>query len=197
MLFKQKKRIIAYIESCINKFFALIILIFLSPLLLIISCTCLYLQGLPLLYKSQRIGKNGNHFTLYKFRSMKIGTADDQSRITEIGRFLRRSSLDELPQLINILKGEMGLIGPRPLPDYCFKTKLMKRYLSERHRVLPGLTGLAQAMGKGIQRSQQKKLIFDIYYVRNKSTGLDFYVIFKTMIAICHRISANKRGLTL
>ncbi len=197
MLFKQKKRINAYIDSCINKSFALIMLILLSPLLLIIGFTCLYNQGLPLLYKSKRIGKNGNHFTLYKFRSMKIGTADDQSRITEIGRILRRSSLDELPQLINILKGEMRLIGPRPLPDYSFKTKLMKRYLSERHRVLPGLTGLSQAMGKGIQRSQHKKLILDIYYVRHKSIGLDFYVIFKTMIAICHRISANKQGLTL
>ena len=81
MLFKRKKRIFAKIDSCINKAIALILIIIISPVFLIISCACLYKQGFPLFYKSKRIGKNGNDFTLYKFRSMKQGTSDDQERI--------------------------------------------------------------------------------------------------------------------
>ena len=181
----------------LKRFFYCIIFILLSPIFLFLSFICFLFQGWPILYKSKRIGKNCTPFVIYKFRTMRNGKSEDKKRITKFGSLLRRSSLDELPQIINLINGSMELIGARPLPCECFNTKLMKNYFNERHIYPPGLTGLAQVYGKGKIRSHEEKLVFDIFYVRNKSMYLDLFIIFKTFIVLYRRAENNKQGLSL
>tara|TARA_Y100000589_G_C27058545_1_gene590374 strand:- start:493 stop:1059 length:567 start_codon:yes stop_codon:yes gene_type:complete len=183
--------------SFLKRFFFCIIFIIISPVFLFISLICLSFQGWPILYKSKRIGKNGIPFVIYKFRTMRNGTLDDKERITKIGSLLRRSSLDEIPQLINLINGSMELIGARPLPSECFNSKIMKNYFQERHIYPPGLTGLAQVNGKGKIRSHKEKLVFDIFYIRNKSIYLDLFILFKTFVVLYKRAENNKQGLSL
>ena len=91
----------------------------------------------------------------------------------------------------------MNFIGPRPLPEYCFNSKILKRYFHERHSCRPGLTGLSQAKGKGTKRSHEAKLIYDIYYVRNRSMKLDLLILLQTAIALLNRMLNNKHGISL
>ena len=187
------KKLITYLK----RFFYFIIFIIVSPIFLLISLFCISFQGWPIIYKSERIGKNGIPFIIYKFRTMREGASEDQKRITKIGSILRRSSLDEIPQLINLINGSMKLIGARPLPPRCFESKIMKKYFKERHIYSPGLTGLAQVYGKGKVRSAQEKLVFDIFYIRNKSIYLDLFIFLKTFIVLYRRAVNNKKGLSL
>ena len=186
-----------YLKVFLVRFFFCIILIIFSPIFLFISLVCLIFQGLPIIYRSKRIGKNGVSFMIYKFRTMREGTLEDKKRITKIGSLLRRSSLDEIPQIINIINGSMEIIGARPLPSKCFNSKRMKRYFAERHIYSPGLTGLAQIYGKGRFRSHNEKLVFDIFYIRNKSICLDFFIIFRTFVVLYKRAVNNKQGISL
>ena len=133
--------------------------------------------GRPVLFAQDRAGLNGRTFTLRKFRSMLEGDGPDETRLTRFGRFLRASSLDELPELWNVLKGEMSLVGPRPLP-----VRYLPRYTPEenrRHEVLPGITGWAQVHGRNAL-DWETKFRYDVEYVDRRALGLDVRILFMT-----------------
>jgi exopolysaccharide biosynthesis polyprenyl glycosylphosphotransferase len=146
-----------------------------------------------IIYSQERLGKNNRPFTIYKFRSMIQGAekttgpvlaASDDKRITKVGRFIRATRLDELPQLFNVLKGDMSLVGPRPEREF-FIRELTERYFhyGYRNRVKPGITGYAQVMGK-YTTDAEDKLRFDLYYIRNYSLWLDIIILLKTCLVI-------------
>ena len=169
---------------------SLILLILLSPVFLIISLIISADDGSPVIFKQPRVGKNNELFDILKFRTMKNGTRNvasgalDESGecITRSGRFLRKTSLDELPQLINILRGEMSFVGPRPLiPEEEDIRKLRERY--NVYSVLPGMTGLAQINGRD-NLTAEEKAEFDRQYVENRTLFLDIKILFKTVFAV-------------
>ena len=143
----------------------------------------------PALFRQERMGLDGRTFQMLKFRTMRQGTesdaltgADDPRR-TAVGRFLRRSSLDELPQLINVFKGEMSLVGPRPEQPVLieeFKKQIPRYHL--RHLVKSGITGWAQVNGLRGQTSIQKRIEFDLYYIENWSLLLDLKILLRTAL---------------
>ncbi|MCR5522827.1 MAG: sugar transferase [Clostridia bacterium] len=168
-------------------------IILLSPLLLIISLAVLIADGRPVIFKQCRVGRNNKLFYIYKFRTMKNGIGDIATKdfkdfeasITFTGRFLRKTSLDELPQLINIIKGEMSFVGPRPLiPDEKEIRKLREEY--NVFSVRPGLTGLAQVNGRDAL-TDIEKAAFDREYVENRSFSLDIKILFRTFFAVLFR----------
>lgn len=140
-------------------------------------------------FKQIRAGKNGNPFTFYKFRTMKQGVdpfgaspkSGDDPRLTKIGIFLRKTSLDELPQLFNVLKGDMSLVGPRPL--YVEQITEWNDEQKKRMLVKPGLTGLAQISGRG-ELTREAKLAFDVEYVKKMSMTMDLKIIFITIFQV-------------
>jgi len=185
---------ISYIVSPFLSFFAITKL---SPFFLFISLLILLVDGRPILFKSERVGYLGKPFILYKFRSMRNINLEDEKRITKLGKFLRRSSLDELPQLINILKGEMVFVGPRPLPFEILMENKSKKYQKKRHSVKPGLTGLSQVFSRGAPRDFYKKLSYDLIYIKKKSIFFDFIIIFMTFKVLKRRFINNKKGISL
>jgi len=171
----------------IMSFFAIIIL---SPVFLITALIILIADGAPIIYKQKRVGKDANLFTIYKFRTMKNGTRvaatndlkESQNQIIACGGFLRKTSLDELPQLINILKGDMSFVGPRPLipeEEDIYKLRLEQGVYAVR----PGLTGLAQVNGRD-KVSIEEKVKLDSEYVQNHSLTLDTKIFFKTFVNV-------------
>jgi exopolysaccharide biosynthesis polyprenyl glycosylphosphotransferase len=166
-------------------------LILLAPFLLLLALLIKIDSSGPTLFKQERIGRDGKRFIMFKFRSMRkdaeeqsgpIRTGPDDQRRTRVGRLLRRYSLDELPQLFNVLKGEMSLVGPRPERPY-FVDKLKEdvpRYFI-RHKVKSGLTGWAQVNGLRGNTSIEERTKYDLYYVENWSLGLDIKIIFLTL----------------
>ena len=174
-------------------------IILLSPLLLCLAIAIKATSKGPILFKQKRYGLNNIMFTTYKFRSMYLDRCDqtgvqqtvkDDPRITRVGNFLRRSNFDELPQLINVLKGEMSLVGPRPhvpgmLANGVPYEDFDPRYLS-RHQVKPGITGLAQVNGfRGETKNAyaaSMRLHFDLEYIRTRSMTLDLKIIVNTII---------------
>ena len=155
-------------------------LILLSPVMLLEALAVLIAQGPPLLFCQQRPGLGGELFRMCKFRTMRLASAggSDEERLTPLGRFLRRTSLDELPELFLVLAGRMSLVGPRPLlPQY------LQRYTPEqarRHEVLPGITGWAQVNGRNAITWEQK-FELDVWYVRNWSFWLDVRILLMTL----------------
>ena len=165
-------------------------IIILLPILIIVSILIRLNLGSPILFKQERVGKNNKIFQIIKFRSMNSKVDEmgkllsDNQRLTKLGRFLRKTSIDELPQLINVIKGDMSLIGPRAL---------LTEYLSlyndtqrKRHKVLPGITGLAQVSGRNLL-SWKEKFELDVYYVENWSIYLDIKIFLKTFIKVFKR----------
>ena len=137
--------------------------------------------GRPILCAQDRAGLNGRPFTLYKFRTMKEGEGSDEERLTKLGRFLRAASLDELPELWNVLKGEMSLVGPRPLP-----VRYLPRYTPEqnrRHEVRPGITGWAQVNGRNAL-DWETKFRYDVDYVDSQSVWLDLKILWMTFTQV-------------
>lgn len=174
-------------------FFSFTLLIFLSPVLVVIAILISLTMGRPIFFVQKRPGKDEIIFNLYKFRTMsnkKDITGQllpDEKRLTRIGSFLRKTSLDELPELINIVKGEMSLVGPRPLLiEYL---PLYTEEQNKRHRILPGLTGLAQINGRN-QISWSKKFKYDIEYVKTMSFLLDINILLQTL-----RVVVSKKGI--
>lgn len=171
-----------YLKRIIDIFLALFTLLFmLIPMILIAIAIKLESKG-PVLFKQQRTGKNGKPFNLYKFRSMAkendVHNFKEKDKITKVGKFIRKTSLDELPQIFNILKGEMSFIGPRPwIVDYYNN---FNAYQKRRVEVLPGITGLAQATGRN-NLTIFEKINYDIKYVDNYSFIMDLKVIFLTI----------------
>lgn len=173
---------------------ATILLVIFAIPMLIIAIAIKYEDGDPIIYKSKRVGKDMKLFDVYKFRSMKTKRKELQSNlkhqemVTKVGKFIRKTSLDELPQLFNILKGEMSFIGPRPwIPEYYeWFTKEQKR----RIEVLPGITGLAQAKGRnGI--SIFRKVNYDLEYVKNISFRLDIKIIIESIKTVLLKTDAE------
>ncbi len=189
----------ANVKRVVETGVSVLLLVLLSPLLVALVL-CIKLDGGPAIFKQRRIGLGGKPFTLYKFRSMQVGaevgdpyTRANDNRITRVGRFLRRSRLDELPQLLNVLKGDMSLVGPRAEWDLLTVRyeKLVPCY-HLRHLVRPGITGLAQisyGYGSGIEDAIQK-LEYDLYYVKSQSIMLDIAIIIKTIY-----VMASKKGI--
>lgn len=172
-------------------------LIILSPFLLVISLLVAILHGFPVLFTQERPGLHRETFTIYKFRTMKEmrdtqGNAlPDENRLTKFGRFLRSTSLDELPELFNVLKGEMSLVGPRPL--LISYLPLYNPHQARRHEVLPGLTGWAQIHGRNIL-TWQEKFDHDVWYVDHWSVWLDIKIILATILKVLKREGISQPG---
>jgi len=165
-------------------------LLVLSPLLAVIGALVWRFHGRPVLFVQTRPGLNANSFSMYKFRTMtdernEIGELlPDAQRLTRFGRFLRDSSLDELPELFNVLKGEMSLVGPRPLlVEYL---PLYSLEQARRHRVRPGITGWAQVNGRNAI-SWEEKFELDVWYVDNWSLWLDVKILWLTLLKVLKR----------
>ena len=162
-------------------------LIVLSPAMLAVSVALALAAGRPLLFRQTRTGLGGRPFVLYKFRTMKPSSnacATDAARLTPLGRVLRESSLDELPELWNVLRGDMSLVGPRPLlPSY------LERYSPEqrrRHEVRPGITGWAQIHGRN-DTTWDERLARDVWYVDHRSLLLDARILLRTVLLVLRR----------
>ena len=165
----------------------ILIFIILIPVLILLSILVFLSMGSPIFFKQERIGKNNKPFIMYKFRTMrepKDGEnrlLSDADRVTKLGTFLRKTSLDELPEIINVIKGEMSLVGPRPLLD--LHLELFDENQKRRHDVKPGMTGLAQVMGRqSLSFTQRTNL--DVKYVDNLSLWLDVKIIVKTILVV-------------
>ena len=183
----------------------------------LISLMILIFDSSPIIYSQKRVGLGGKEFSLYKFRTMSVSsdesvhkehykdlssnkkiepslTPDDpirienDDRITKIGSFLRKTSLDELPNLLNVLRGQMSFVGPRPLVKY--ESDLYGEYSKKRNSVKPGITGLAQIQGR-LDLSLQERLYWDIEYVEKKSFYYDLIIILKTVVSVLSRRGAN------
>lgn len=179
-----------YFKRILDFLLSLIALIVLSPILIIIAILVRVKLGSPVIFKQQRPGKNEKIFTLYKFRSMTDKRDEngnllpDSERLTKFGKALRSTSLDELPELFNILKGDMAIVGPRPLlVEYL---PLYNEEQKQRHNVRPGLTGLAQVNGRNTI-SWEEKFNEDINYVKNITFKGDIKIILKTIIKVFKR----------
>lgn len=176
---------------------AIVGLLVLSPVFLIVSLLVVADLGRPVLFAQLRPGKNGKLFRMYKFRTMRdVMGADgcqlpDSKRLTKLGRFLRSTSLDELPELINVLSGHMSLVGPRPLlPQY------LDRYTPEqarRHDVKPGITGWAQVNGRNAL-TWEEKFQLDVWYVDNWSLWLDLRILLMTAAKVLKREGITSDG---
>ena len=181
----------ALIKRVFDIVFSGIGIVVLSPLLLIIACAVKFTSKGPLIFKQERVGLRNEPFMMYKFRSMRVldekeekkaWTVKDDPRVTKVGKFLRKTSLDELPQLFNIFKGEMSIVGPRPERPYFvekFKEEI-PRYMV-KHQVRPGLTGWAQVNGYRGDTSIKKRIEYDLYYIENWTFGFDIKIMFMTI----------------
>ena len=165
-------------------------IILFSPVMLVTAIIIKVTSPGPLIFKQERIGKHNHPFYMYKFRSMVVQeektekqgwTTKNDPRVTPVGKFIRKTSIDELPQLFNILVGDMSLVGPRPeRPQFVEKFKEeIPRYMI-KHQVRPGLTGWAQVNGYRGDTSIQKRIEYDLYYIENWTMGFDFKIIFLT-----------------
>jgi sugar transferase EpsL len=168
-----------------------------SPVLGALACACRVVHGPPVLHRASRVGKDERIFTLYKLRSMTDDRDSqgrllpDADRLTAFGRFLRSLSLDELPQLWNVLRGDMSLVGPRPLPpEYLPRYTLEER---RRHEVRPGITGWAQVSGRN-QLAWDDRLALDVWYVDHHSVWLDLRILARTAWKVLGRTGISAEG---
>ncbi|MFA6411524.1 MAG: sugar transferase [Syntrophales bacterium] len=186
-------------KRCLDVSLALVLLIILSLPMFIIACVVRIAMGRPVLFVQRRPGLHGAPFYLYKFRTMTNANDNsgeilpDELRMTTMGKILRRSSLDELPQLFNILKGELSFVGPRPL-----LMEYLPRYSPEqarRHKAKPGITGWAQVNGRN-DITWEEKFKLDVWYVDHQNFRLDLKIIFMTIWKVLKREGINQPGQT-
>ena len=169
---------------------SLFALIVLSPILLVVAILVKIKLGSPVIHAANRVGKNGKVFRLYKFRSMTNEKDEngnllpDEKRLTKFGRLIRATSLDELPELVNILKGDMSIIGPRPLPEIYLPYYTERE--NQRHNVRPGLSGWAQANGRN-SLPWAERFELDVWYTEHISLWLDIKIIFLTVYKVFKR----------
>jgi sugar transferase EpsL len=170
---------------------------FLACVMAVVGLTVRLVMGAPVLFRHQRPGLKGKPFTLYKFRTMmeasstRLGSQTDAERLTPLGRFLRSTSLDELPQVVNVLKGDMSLVGPRPL-----LMRYLPRYTPEqarRHDVRPGITGWAQVNGRNAV-SWEEKFTLDVWYVEHVNLWLDLKILALTVWKVLTRDAISQPG---
>lgn len=184
-----------YVKRALDIIGAILLLILLSPVFLVVAILIFSKMGLPIFFRQLRPGRNAKNFLLTKFRTMKstqaVGvdaTVDDAERLTPLGKRLRELSLDELPELINIVIGDMSFVGPRPLlVDYLQFYSVQE---SRRHEVRPGITGLAQIMGRN-SLAWEDRFRFDVYYVDHLSFKLDWYIFTRTF-----KVVLSREGIT-
>lgn len=197
----QRKPFYDFFKRLFDIVFSLVAIILLSPLILIISIAVKVTSEGPVIFAHKRVGKGGKTISIYKFRSMVVNAEelikkftpeqkaefeknfklDNDPRITKIGNFLRKTSLDELPQLFNILKGDISIIGPRPVTEA--ETQMYGNYRDMFLSVRPGLTGYWAASGRSTI-SYKRRMAMEIYYIKNRSVGLDIKIFFKTIISV-------------
>lgn len=184
-----------YVKRILDFVFAVILLIIASPIMLL-AAIAIKLENPKgsVLFKQKRPGKNAKIFTVYKFRTMRVETEKDgrpltdMERMTKVGSFLRKTSIDELPQLFNIIRGEMSFIGPRPL-----LVQYLELYTPEqmrRHEVTPGISGWAQVNGRNVI-SWEEKFKYDVWYVDNQSFLVDLKILFMTIYNVLKREGIN------
>jgi sugar transferase (PEP-CTERM system associated) len=183
-------------QTVLNAIVAAIGLVVFAPIMVLTAIAVKLGSPGPVLYRQSRTGLNGAPFTLYKFRSMRadaeagtgaVWASKEDPRVTPVGRIIRRLRFDELPQLFNVLKGEMSIVGPRPERPEFVKTLTEKiPYYRQRHCILPGITGWAQINYKygDTLEDTVTKLEYDLYYIKNMTMGLDLYIIFHTVKAM-------------
>jgi len=178
------------IKSIFDKTLAFILIILFSPIYIVVSILILLKMGKPILFRQQRPGLNEKIFGIYKFRTMTNEKDDsgellpDEKRLVGIGKFIRSTSLDELPQLFNVLKGDMSFVGPRPL-----LIEYLSRYnekQKKRHDVKPGITGWAQVNGRNAI-SWEQKFEYDVWYVEHQSLWLDMKILWMTFLKVIKR----------
>ena len=187
-----------YIKRILDLILSLMALIVIMPLMIIIGILVRINLGSPIIFKQKRPGKNEKIFTLYKFRTMTDkrdidgNLLPDEYRLTKFGKFLRSTSLDELPELINIIKGDMAIVGPRPqlIKDMLFMTKEQRR----RHSVRQGLTGLAQISGRN-NISWEKKINYDLKYIDRVTFYGDLKIILKTVEKVFKKEDIETEGM--
>tara|TARA_Y100001935_G_scaffold247299_1_gene243041 strand:+ start:96 stop:695 length:600 start_codon:yes stop_codon:yes gene_type:complete len=175
-------------KSIIDVTLSFLAILMLFPLLLLIALCILIFDGRPIFFVQNRPGLNGKLYKMIKFRTMhpqvKREVIEDKRRITQLGNFLRKSSLDELPELFNVIKGDMSLVGPRPLLEEYLP--LYSEEQMKRHEVKPGITGWAQVNGRN-KIGWKEKFALDIWYVENRDLLLDFKIILLTIQKIFSR----------
>jgi len=180
-------------------FLAVFILAVVSPVLLVLAGMIRYILGSPVLFRQMRPGLHGCPFRLVKFRTMTDAKdagghlLSDAERLTRFGRFLRSTSMDELPELWNVIKGDMSLVGPRPL-----MMQYLNRYTPEqarRHEVKPGITGWAQVNGRN-SISWEQKFLLDVWYVDNRSLCLDIKIIALTFLKVFKKEGISQQGFS-
>ena len=198
---KRSHRVYDVVKRALDVAASALALIVLSPVLLVVAALVRIELGAPVVFRQPRPGKDGRIFTLYKFRTMRdapFGTtridavASDAERLTPLGRSLRGTSLDELPQLVNVFCGDMSIVGPRPLlPEY------LDRYNEEqarRHEVRPGITGWAQVNGRNAV-SWDERFTMDVWYVDHRSFTLDARIAFRSLSALVSREGVSAPGV--
>ena len=185
------------LKAVLDRLVAAIALAVFSPVMLMVAIAIYIRMGGPIFFSQPRPGKNGRVFNFYKFRTMTSDCdADgnllpDEQRLIPLGQFLRKTSLDELPQLWNVIKGDMSFVGPRPL-----LVRYLDRYTPEqarRHEVMPGITGWAQVNGRNAI-SWDAKFKLDVWYVDNWSLWLDLKILFLTVLKVLKRDGINQEG---
>ncbi|PMB24242.1 sugar transferase [Fischerella thermalis] len=187
------------IKLVADRFVAAIMLLILSPVMLIVAIAVYFRMGSPVIFTQPRPGKDGRIFNFYKFRTMtdecdRTGNLlPDEKRLTPFGEFLRESSLDELPQLWNVLKGDMSFVGPRPL-----LVQYLERYSPEqarRHNVKPGITGWAQINGRRLlDGCWEEKFRLDVWYIDNWSLWLDLKILVLTVFKVLKKEDITQKG---
>lgn len=177
-------------KPVIDFFLSIIIILILSPLIIILTLMIFFLFGKPVFFLQDRPGFQTKTFKLIKFRTMKIGYDEkgnllpDEQRLTKFGKLLRSTSLDELPELLNVLKGDISLVGPRPLlSEYL---PLYSTEQARRHEIKPGITGWAQVNGRNAI-TWEEKFNLDVWYVDNLSFWLDFKIVLLTLFKVLRR----------
>jgi sugar transferase (PEP-CTERM system associated) len=184
------------LQSIYSFLIACVALILTAPIMILVALAVRLTSRGPILFRQTRVGLNGDHFTIYKFRSMRVDAeaktgavwaVKNDPRVTPIGKYLRILRLDELPQIINVLRGEMSIVGPRPeRPEFVQTLSEVIPFYRQRHSVKPGITGWAQINYKYGETMDDAivKLEYDLYYIKNLSLSLDMYIIFNTLKAM-------------
>jgi lipopolysaccharide/colanic/teichoic acid biosynthesis glycosyltransferase len=197
---KRSHRVYDTVKRFVDAVVAAVLLVVLSPILLVTAVVVRVKLGSPVLFTQQRPGRGGRPFTVYKFRSMRqaadgvgdvAAVGSDADRLTRTGRILRSSSLDELPELVNVVRGDMSVVGPRPL-----LTEYLPRYnerQARRHEVRPGITGWAQVNGRNAV-GWDDRFEMDVWYVDHRSFALDARVLARTFGAVFGRRDISAKG---
>ena len=174
---------------------SILVLIIFLPIIFLISLLILLIDGGPVIYKQFRVGYMGRQFVIFKFRTMSnVIYKDEKLRLTPLGKILRKTSLDELPQLINVLKKDMSIVGPRPLPEIIEK-KINKSLKIKRRKILPGITGMSQINYSGKNRKLIDKIYLDIQFIDNYTLFNYFKILLQTPIVLIIRFFKNKSSI--